>query len=81
MNKERRCIVTDGESREERTIRLRRSGKETLARLLEVVAQMQSHQDDDGTKRIEVNKRTHLIRYENETEEPVTIVIEKRGNA
>ncbi len=30
-------------------------------------------------ERITVNKRTHRVRFENETESEVTIVIEKRG--
>lgn len=73
--------MTEGEWIEERIIKLRSSGKETLAQLLEVVARIRGHRDDDGPQRIVVNKRTHLIRYENEPEETVTIVIEKRGNA
>jgi hypothetical protein len=74
--------VTGDESQEERIIRLRRNGKELLAQLVEVVGRIRQHQADaPGAERIVVNKRTHLIRYENETEETVTIVIEKRGDA
>lgn len=74
--------MTGDESQEELIIRLRRSGKELLAQLVEVVGRIRQHQADaPGTERIVVNKHTHLIRYENETEEMVTIVIEKRGDA
>ncbi|HEV2705073.1 MAG TPA: hypothetical protein VGV59_04065 [Pyrinomonadaceae bacterium] len=60
---------------------MRRNGKELLAQLLEVVGRISQQQTDTAdTERILVNKRTHLIRYEDETEETVTIVIEKRGD-
>lgn len=73
--------MSEGESDEERIIRLRRNGKELLAQLLEVVGRISQQQTDTAdTERILVNKRTHLIRYEDETEETVTIVIEKRGD-
>lgn len=33
---------------------------------------------ESGTRRIRVDKKTHRIRFEGETEEDVTIVIEKK---
>ena len=35
---------------------------------------------ESGTRRIRVNKKTHRIRFEDETEEGVTIIIERKGD-
>jgi hypothetical protein len=35
-------------------------------------------EEQAGTKRITVNKRTHRVKYENETEDSVDVVIEKK---
>jgi len=35
---------------------------------------------ESGTRRIHVNKKTHRIRFEGETEKEVTIVIERKGD-
>ena len=34
---------------------------------------------DSGERRLHVNKRTHRVRFLNETEDEVTIVVEKKG--
>ena len=35
---------------------------------------------ESGTRRIRVNKKTHRIRFEDETEEGVTIIIERKDD-
>lgn len=40
-----------------------------------------SERSDGVTKRVKVNKTTHRIRFENETESQVTIVIEPKETA
>ncbi len=49
-------------------------------RLLEELKQVaRSISQPDAERRITVNKRTHRIRFEDETEDQVTIVIEPKG--
>ena len=46
----------------------------------ELLKELQQKADEvKPTRRITVNKRTHRVRFENETEDEVTIVIEKEG--
>jgi hypothetical protein len=53
---------------------------ETLRRLRKLKAGCEQRLKDmeSGTRRIRVDKRTHRTRFEDETEEGVTIVIEKK---
>ena len=46
----------------------------------EILKELQQKADETkAVRRITVNKRTHRVRFENETEDEVTIVIEKEG--
>ena len=47
--------------------------KRLQAKVDEIIRERQT------ARRIAVNKRTHRVRFENETEDEVTIVIEKKG--
>ena len=50
-------------------------------RLLEELRQLAgSISQPDAERRVVVNKRTHRIRFEDETEDQVTIVIEPKGD-
>ena len=53
---------------------------ESLRKLKELQAETEQRLKDmkTGTQRIRVDKRTHRISFEGETEEGVTIVIEKK---
>ena len=55
---------------------------ECLRKLRELQAESEQHLKDlqSGTRRMRVDKKTHRIRFEGETEEGVTIVIEKKEN-
>ena len=47
----------------------------------EILKELQQKADETkAVQRITVNKRTHRVRFENETEDEVTIVIEKEGS-
>ncbi len=54
----------------------------TLRRLddFTLVPRERFEEEQASTKRITVNKRTHRVRYENETEDSVDVVIEKKGS-
>jgi hypothetical protein len=51
-------------------------GDEALKRLQKLVDEI--IRERETVRRIPVNKKTHRIRFENETEDEVTIVIENR---
>jgi hypothetical protein len=55
---------------------------ECLKKLKELQAESEQRLKDikTGTRRIRVDKKTHRIRFEGETEESVTVVIEKKDN-
>ena len=54
---------------------------EAVRKLKELQAQSERLAKDfnNGTQRIRLNKRSHRIRFEDETEESVTIVIERKA--
>ena len=56
----------------------RAHGKQLLKELIEMAGRMGQHSTPES--KITVNKRTHRIRFENETEDQVTIIIERRKN-
>jgi len=47
---------------------------------LKADAEQRVKDSESGTHRIRVNKKTHRIRFEDETEEGVTIIIERKGD-
>jgi hypothetical protein len=53
-------------------------GKRLLKELQEATDNIMFQSDHKSVVRRTVNKRTHRIRFEDETEDEVTIVIEKR---
>ena len=55
---------------------------DTLRRLekLEADAELRAKDLESGARRIRVNKKTQRIRFEDETEEGVTIIIERQGD-
>ena len=55
---------------------------ESLRKLRELQAETGQRLKDleNGTQRIRVSKKTHRVRFEGETEEGVTVVIEKKDN-
>ena len=53
--------------------------KRLLKELQEAAAQIKSQRDGTLNVRHTINKRTHRIRFENETEDQVTIIIEPQG--
>lgn len=57
----------------------RERGKQLLKELIEMAGRMGQHNRAPESK-LTVNKRTHRIRFENETKDQVTIVIERRKN-
>ena len=71
-----------------RSRRFRRKAKEvndfadTLRRIekLKADAEQRAKDLESGTRRIRVNKKTQRIRFEDETEEGVTIIIERQGD-
>jgi len=67
--------------------RFRRKAKEVndfdiLRRLEKIKADAEQRAKDleSGTRRIRVNKKTHRIRFEDETEEGVTIIVERKND-
>ncbi len=52
--------------------------KRLLKELNEQAEDLKRKNADPPARRITVNKRTHRIRFEGETEDEVTIVVEKR---
>ncbi|MBC7930504.1 MAG: hypothetical protein H7Z38_08035 [Rubrivivax sp.] len=56
--------------------------KDALRRLeiLKADIEQQAKDLESGTRRMHVDKKTHRIRFEKETEEDVTIVIEKKDD-
>ena len=55
---------------------------DTLRRIekLKADAEQRAKDLESGTHRIRVNKKTHRTRFEDETEEGVTIIIERKGD-
>ena len=47
---------------------------------LKADAEQRSKHLESGTRRIRVNKKTHRIRFEDETEEGVTIIIDRKDD-
>lgn len=65
-------LFSDESKRRQEELRAR--DKQLLKELQEV-----THNLDSPDRRLTVNKRTHRIRFEGETEDQVTIVIEPKG--
>ena len=47
---------------------------------LKADAEQRAKDLESGTRRIRVNKKTHRIRFEDETEEGITIIIERKDD-
>ena len=56
-----------------------RRNKEALAQLRKAAEGLRRDHEHPGAQSITVNKRTHRIRFEGETEDEVTVVIEPRA--
>lgn len=74
----RQLREAESESRE-KFERFRKESAERQAEIDRALARLKEMQDGrENSRTIRVNKRTHRIRFENETENEVSIVIEKK---